>query len=171
MKYLVVLFLFTLGFPAAAQVAAPSADSPASKEQILKLFDVMDIRKQSRLMMASMEQQMRTTNVEAMKARYPRITPQQLDRVNKISEESMKDFPVDAMLDDMIPIYQKHLTTTDVDAMITFYSSPTGKKLMQQMPQITREAMQASNARVQKHIQAVLQHVDDMMKEDQEQQK
>ena len=163
-----LLLVCCLVLPAIAQVAAPS-DAPATKEQILKLFDVMDIHKQTRAMMATIERQTRTTSTEALKARYPRITPEQLDRVNKISEESMRDFPVDAMLDDMIPIYQKHLTGTDVDAMIAFYSSPTGKKLMQQLPQITQEAMQASNARVQKHIDAVLQRVEEMMKEEQKQ--
>jgi uncharacterized protein len=168
MRKLRILLLLSLSLSSVAQTVQPT-DAPASKDQILKLFDVMDIRKQSRLMMQSMEQQMRTTNVQAMKARYPQITPEQLDRINKISAESMKDFPLDAMLDDMIPIYQKHLTSTDVDAMIAFYSSPTGKKLMQQLPQITQEAMQASNARVQKHMQAVLQHVDEMMKENQPQ--
>ena len=166
MKQLRLLLVVFLALPAIAQVAAP-ADAPATKEQILKLFDVMDIHRQTRAMMATIERQTRTTSMEALKARYPRITPEQLDRVNKISEESMRDFPVDAMLDDMIPIYQKHLTGTDVDAMIAFYSSPTGKKLMQQLPQITQEAMQASNARVQKHIDAVLQRVEEMMKEDQ----
>jgi len=163
-----LLLVCCLVLPAIAQVAAPS-DAPATKEQILKLFDVMDIHKQTRAMMATIERQTRTTSTEALKARYPRITPEQLERVNKISEESMRDFPVDAMLDDMIPIYQKHLTGTDVDAMIAFYSSPTGKKLMQQLPQITQEAMQASNARVQKHIDAVLQRVEEMMKEEQKQ--
>ena len=168
MKQLRLLLVVFLSLPTFAQVAAP-ADVPATKDQILKLFDVMDIHKQTRAMMATIERQTRTTSMEALKARYPRITPEQLERVNKISEESMRDFPVDAMLDDMIPIYQKHLTGTDVDAMITFYSSPTGKKLMQQLPQITQEAMQASNARVQKHIDAVLQRVEEMMKEEQKQ--
>lgn len=168
MKQLRLLLLVFLCTSTVAQISAP-ADAPATKEQILKLFDVMDIHKQTRAMMATIERQTRTTSMEALKARYPRITPEQLERVNKISEESMRDFPVDAMLDDMIPIYQKHLTGTDVDAMIAFYSSPTGKKLMQQLPQITQEAMQASNARVQKHIDAVLQRVEEMMKEEQKQ--
>ena len=168
MKQLRLLLLVFLCTSTVAQISAP-ADAPATKEQILKLFDVMDIHKQTRAMMATIERQTRTTSTEALKARYPRITPEQLERVNKISEESMRDFPVDAMLDDMIPIYQKHLTPTDVDTMIAFYSSPTGKKLMQQLPQITQEAMQASNARVQKHIDAVLQRVEEMMKEEQKQ--
>jgi len=164
MKFLVSLLLLCL--PAVAQTPAPG-DAPASPEQIRKLFDVMDIRNQTRLMMKSIERQMRITNEEALKTHYPRVTSEQLDRANKISAESMKDFPIDAMLDNMVPIYQKHLTRTDVDTMIAFYSTSTGKKLMQQMPQITQEAMQASNGLVQKHIDAVLERVDEMMKQEQ----
>ena len=142
MKLLRLMFAFCLCFPAIAQVAPPS-DPPATKEQIQKLFDVMDIGKQTRLAMISMEKQTEATTTEALKTRYPRITPTQLQRVRRISEESMKDFPVNDMLNDMIPVYQKYLTRTDVDAMIAFYFSPTGKKLMQDMPQMMQESLQA----------------------------
>ncbi|MGA8153085.1 MAG: DUF2059 domain-containing protein [Terriglobales bacterium] len=169
MKTLTLLLAICLSLPAVAQVAPPS-DAPASKEQIQKLFTVMDISKQTRLAMVSMERQTQATTTEALKARYPRITPAQLERVQRISEESMKAFPVDAMLDDMIPVYQKYLTQTDVDAMIAFYSSPTGKKLMQDMPQMMQEALQASNVRMQKHMAAAMERVDAMMKEEEQKQ-
>jgi len=120
--------------------------------------------------MASMEKQTQAATAEALKTRYPQITPAQLARVRRISEESMKNFPVDGMLDDMIPVYQKYLTHTDVDAMIAFYSSPTGKKLMQDMPQMMQEAMQASNQRMQKQMAAAMQRIDAMMKEEEQKQ-
>jgi uncharacterized protein len=151
-----------------AAAPAPNNDVPASKEQIEKLFDVMDIRQQSRLMMNSMQQQMHAMTIETIKSRYPEITPAQMERLNRISDDTLKDFPVDAMLDDMVPIYQKHLNQADVDAMIVFYSSPTGKKLMQQLPQITQEAIQASYQRMQKQIDAALKRVEDMVKEEQQ---
>jgi len=168
-KPLTLLLLLCVCLPAVAQVASPT-DAPASKEQIRKLFDVMDINKQTRLTMASMQRQTQAATTEALKTRYPQITPAQLDRVRRISEESMKNFPVDGMLDDMIPVYQKHLTQTDVDAMITFYSSPTGKKLMHEMPQIMQEALQASNTRIQKQMADAMQRIDAMMKEEEQKQ-
>jgi uncharacterized protein len=169
MKPLTLLLTISLCLPVVAQDASPSA-TPATKEQIQKLFDVMDIRKQTRLAMVSMEKQTQATTTEALKTRYPRITQTQLDRVRRISEESMKDFPVDDMLDDMIPVYQKYLTQTDVDAMIVFYASPTGRKLMQDMPQMMQEAQQASNKRIQEHMAAAMQRIDTMMKEEEQKQ-
>jgi len=167
MKLATLLLTLSLCLPAAAQVAA-TADTPATKERIRQLFDVMDISKQTRLTMASIQKQTQAATTEALKTRYPQITPAQLERVRRISEESMKNFPVDGMLDDMIPIYQKHLTQADVDAMIAFYSSPTGKKLMQEMPQIMQEALQASNTRIQKQMADAMQRIDAMMKEEEQ---
>jgi uncharacterized protein len=172
MKLKLLALAFCLCLPALAQVTPATTDIPASKEQIEKLFEVMDIHQQTLAMMGSMQQQMQAMTAETIRTRYPQITPAQMVRLNRISEEALKDFPVDGMLSDMIPIYQKHLNQADVDAMIAFYSSPTGKKLMQQLPQITQEAMQASYLRVQKQIDAAMQRVEDMVKaEKQEQQK
>lgn len=130
----------------------------------------MDINKQTRLTMASMQRQTQAATTEALKARYPQITPEQLERVRRISDESMKNFPVDGMLDDMVPVYQKHLTQSDVGAMIAFYSSPTGKKLMQEMPQIMQEALQASNTRIQKQMADAMRRIDTMMKQEEQRQ-
>jgi|SRR5579863_5834950 len=165
MKRLTLLLALSLCLPAAAQVAATN-DAPATKEQIQKLFDVMNISKQTRMAMVSMEKQTQASTTEVLKTRYPQITPAQLERVRRISDESMKDFPVDDMLNDMIPVYQKYLTQTDVDAMTVFYSSPTGRKLMQDMPQMMQEALQASNVRLQKHMAAAMQRIETMMKEE-----
>ena len=50
----------------------------------------------------------------------------------------------------MTPVYQKHLTKGDVDALVTFYSSPTGQKVLKEMPAMTGEAMQASSGIMKK---------------------
>jgi len=168
MKTKILALAFCLCFPAAfAQVTAPPvAETPASKQQIEKLFEIMDIRQQTLTMMASMQQQMQAMTAETIRTRYPQITPSQMVRLNQISDDMLKDFPVDGMLSDMIPIYQKHLSQADIDAMIAFYSSPTGKKLMQQLPQITEEAMQASYLRMQSQIDAVMKRIEDMVNQE-----
>src|SRR5580658_1436338 len=120
MKITILFIVFCLGISAAlGQVTAPVSnnDAPATKAQVEKLFGVMDIRQQTRNMMGSMQQQMQVMTNQTIKSRYPEITPAQMARMNRISSETLKDFPVDGMLDDMIPIYQKHLTQADVDAM------------------------------------------------------
>jgi hypothetical protein len=68
----------------------------------------------------------------------------------------------------MIPIYQRHFSKTDIDAMSTFYASSTGQKMMREMPALTSESMQASYARMQKQMDTIQQRAEQIVKEDQE---
>ncbi len=141
-----------------------SADAPASREQILKLFEVMHIRQQMRTMMQGLVKQQSSLVRDTIKKRYPQVTEEDMARLDDYMTESMKDFPIDGMLDDMIPVYQKHLTQPDVEAMIAFYSSPTGQKLMQEMPAMTTEGMQAAYPRMQEQMERMMQRVEEKMK-------
>ena len=56
---------------------------------------------------------------------------------------NIADMPLDEMMNAVISIYQRHLSKSDVDEMIRFYSSPIGQKLLRELPQILQESMQA----------------------------
>jgi uncharacterized protein len=166
---LIAIFLGMCMPAAFAQVTVSVAnDNPASKEQIEKLFAVMEVRQQTHRMMDSMVEQMQAMTAATIRARYPQINPAESAKLNKISEEVLRDMPLDAMLDDMVPVYQKYLNQSDVDAMIVFYQSPTGKKLISQMPQITQEAMQVSYRHMEKQVDEVMQKVEDLVKQEQQ---
>jgi uncharacterized protein len=80
-------------------------------------------------------------------------------RMNKMLDDSMKSFPWNEMLDAMVPVYQKHLTTGDVDALVVFYGSPTGQKMLREMPAMMGEAMQAMMPMLRKQMEAMQQHI------------
>ena len=152
----------------AQQAALATGDAPASKEDIQKLFEVMQIHQQMRQVMDAMMKQQSAMIDETLKKRYPQTSTEKIARANRMIAETMKDMPMDAMLDDMIPIYQRHFSKTDIDAMSTFYGSPTGQKMMREMPALTSESMQASYARMQKQMDAIQQRAEQIVKEDQE---
>ena len=79
--------------------------------------------------------------------------------MNKRMDEFMKGFPFDEMIDTMVPIYQKHLTRGDVDTLIAFYSTPTGQKLLKEMPEISAETMQIMMPKLRKRMDTVNQRV------------
>jgi hypothetical protein len=149
----------------------PAANAPASRQDVLKLFKVMHIRDQMRSVMESMTKQQSALVHESMKERYPQIAEERLEQFDAMMEESMKDFPVDAIINDLVPVYQKHLTRTDVRAMNVFYSSPTGQKLLREMPAMTEESMQLSYGRMQKQMDAMMDRMQKMMKEEEPDQK
>jgi hypothetical protein len=136
--------------------------APSTRADILRLFDVMQIREQMRNVMEQVIQQTKTMSHEAIKNRRPGITAEELARMDAMSEQTMKEFPIEGILDDMIPVYQKHLTKTDVDAMIAFYSTPTGKKILREMPAMTAEGMQAMYPRLQKQMDETMKRVEQM---------
>jgi hypothetical protein len=150
-----------------AQQPAPG-DAPATKEDIQHLFDVMQIHQQMHQVMDAMMKQQSTMIHETLKKRYPQSSADRIARADQLIAETMKDMPMDAMLDDMIPIYQRHFSKTDIDAMSTFYASPTGQKMMREMPALTSESMQVSYARMQKQVDAIQQRAEQIVKEDQE---
>ena len=163
MRLLACLVWF-ITVPALAQ-RPPTSDTPATRADILRLFRVMDTQAQVRQVMEQVMQQMRTLNREQLGKRRPDISEDELARMDKESEEIANSFPVDEIMEDMIPVYQKHLTKGDVDAMIAFYSSPTGKKLLREMPAISAEGMQAVYPRMQKNLDAILRRIDEQANE------
>jgi hypothetical protein len=155
----------------AQQPASSTTDTPAAKEDIQHLFEVMQIHQQMRQVMDTMMKQQSTMIHETLKRRYPQTSAERIARADRLIEETMKDMPMDAMLDDMIPIYQRHFSKTDIDAMSAFYASPTGQKVMREMPALTSESMQASYARMQKQMDAMMKRAEQIVKEDPEKQK
>lgn len=147
------------------------SEAPASQDDILKLFDVMQIRNQMKLVMQQMSQQMRSLGHEQIRKRDPKVTDEQIAKLDAMSDEITRDFPIDGLLADMVPVYQKHLSKSDVDAMIGFYSTPTGQKILRELPAITAEGMQAMQPRLREVMDEANDRLDRMIREQMPQKK
>ena len=124
-RFLAVLLLLTTSILA----QQTGADTPATRDDVLRLFSVMNINEQMRTIMDSMMQQQKSLVHDMARRKNPNLTTEELGRVDRIMDESVKDFPIEGILDDMVPVYQRHLTKQDVSAMLAFYDSPTGQKI------------------------------------------
>jgi hypothetical protein len=80
---------------------------------------------------------------EGFKQKVPKATPEQRAVVDKFADGIFRDMLIDEMPDAMVPIYQKHLTKADLDAILSLYSSPVGQKLLREQPAMMAEGMQA----------------------------
>jgi hypothetical protein len=94
-------------------------------------------------MMDGMRSAMKTGGEAGLKQQLPGATPEQLARIDAFTDAIFKDVPIDEMIDALIPIYQRHLTETDIDSVIVFYSSPAGQKLLKKQPAMMAEGMKA----------------------------
>jgi uncharacterized protein len=153
--------LLALSLCASAQTTVSIAPDAASREDVKKLFDVMASREQMAQMMQQVFAQMRSLNREQVKKRHSDLTEEDLARMDRDSEELLKHFPMDEMLSDMVPIYQKHFTKSEIDALTAFYSSPAGQKFLREMPAVSAETMKAVYPRLQAEVDAALKRAEE----------
>jgi uncharacterized protein len=161
---LVTLVLVSMGW---AQ-QTPAGETSASREDILKLFDVMHLRDQMKLVMDRVSAQMKSMTHDQLRKSNPQITDEEIAKLDAQSDDLLQGMPIEGMLDDMIPVYQKHLSKSDVDAMVGFYSSPTGQRILKEMPAMTAEGMQAVQPRLRKVMDEAMEKMKQMAKEQQE---
>jgi hypothetical protein len=151
--------------PAAATTAAViPADQQPTKEQLVKLFDLMRVHQQVQSMLTAMQSMMQQqlsaqTKERAGKLGGDSLTPDQQAAIAKISDKYMQKafnlFTIDELLDDMTAIYQRHISRSDVDALIAFYSTPAGQHLLDAQPVILKEYMPVIMLRVQERSKAL----------------
>jgi hypothetical protein len=139
-------------------LAAPiPEDQQPSKGQLMKLFEVMRIREQMQdvlKMMPQMVQQQLAEQSKQMQEKFGQnITPEQQAEMQKLIDKYMNEalniYPVDDMIADMVPVYQRHFTKDDVDSLVGFYSTPAGQHMLALTPVIMKEYMPIVMQRMQ----------------------
>jgi len=159
-KYLASgIFVLLLASASVWAQSSITAGEPATREDVTRLFGVMKSHDQVRAMMDSVLKQQRIMMRDVIKKQYPDTSEEELRHLDSVMDDFVADFPLDSMIDDMIPVYQRHLSKSDVAAMSTFYSSPTGQKLLREMPAIVADSMQAMTPRLQMIMEKMRERV------------
>jgi uncharacterized protein len=133
----VVLFLSWSGF---AQTSTD--DSPATKADVERYFQVVKSHDMMKKMMATMTQSMHQLMHEQYLKHKDELPADYESKMTARMDEMYENMPMDEMMEAMIPAYQKHFTKGDIDTLVAFYSSPTGAKLLRELPSIMAESMQ-----------------------------
>ncbi len=126
----------------------PVTDQP-SRDDLLKMFEVLRVRQQTENVMDTVLAQMKQQLEGDIQKRYPNLTPEARAKLEASIKDAVNLYPVSEMLNDLIPVYQKHLAKADVDAIIGFYSSSAGQHFLDKMPAMTAEAMQTMMTKLQ----------------------
>lgn len=139
---------------------AVSGDPPASKEDIQKLFVALHVRERQQLIVENSQKQAKAIATDILHKELPEASKEELSQMQGMIDDMVddidKDYPMDAILQDMVPVYQRHLTKSDCDELIVFYSSPVGQKVLRELPAITSEAMQISTSHLQPRMEAAV---------------
>jgi hypothetical protein len=126
-------------------------------------MDLLHLRAQLQQYFDGVGKQARLGAEEGFKQKVPNASPEQLAEIDKFADNLFSDMPIDEMLDAMVPIYQKHLTKEDLDAILAFYSSPVGQKLQREQPAMMQEGMQVGGDIGRRRIGDMVQKMDDFI--------
>lgn len=137
---IVVTACFALSLSGFAQQNA--VDAPATKADIERYLQTMHVHEMMQQMVDAMAVPMHKMVHEQYEKDKDKLPADFEARMNKQMDEMVSDMPWDEMIDAMVPTYQRHLTKGDVDALVAFYSSPTGQKIIREMPSMMAEAME-----------------------------
>lgn len=150
----VLCFLLSL-----AGFAQQSTDVPATKQDVERYLAAMHAHEMMKNMVDAMSTPMHKMIHEQYLKDKDKLPPDFEPRMNQMLDGMLKDMPWDDMLNAMVPAYQKHFTKGDIDALVTFYSSPTGQKILRELPAVTAEAMDTMMPLIQKYMEKTTQRM------------
>jgi len=113
--------------PVAVPQALPAADGidQDKKTLILKFIDVFGTRKAL------------TNNLDSVLKQIEKENPEE-------AQKFRQRLNVDEIIDRLLPIYDHNFTTYDLRALIAFYGSPEGQKLLDTLPILMKESVGVS---------------------------
>jgi hypothetical protein len=158
----ILIVVCTFSFAAAAQ-STPADGTTPSKEEVLKFLDILRVKSQLSLYFDGVAKQAKLGAEEGFKHKVPDATPAQLADVDDFAAKLFQGMPIDEMVDAMVPIYQRHLSHEDIEAILAFYSSPVGQKLLREQPAMMQEGMKVGGEIGRRRLEAMMQQMDDFI--------
>jgi uncharacterized protein len=147
-----------------------NADQPATLADIGRYFEATHVRELMKSTMDTVSKQMRQM-LHAQIANTPNLPPDAEQRMDKMFDGALQNMPIDDLMKAMAPVYAKHFSKGDIDTIVAFYSTPTGQKMVAEMPAINQEAMQASSGVIRKYMDDTMRQlqaqIEEMQKDDQ----
>ncbi len=151
----IILCLVVLPIEAAL---AQQPDDHATKEDVQKLLDVTHCsRERFAAIMGVITKQLPAMGNEVITNQLPNATPEEKAKLNEFlnlqTQKMFEAMPYDELMQAMVPAYQHHLTHGEIQEIIRFDSSPVGQKMLEELPAIMGESMQAAAPIIQKWMQ------------------
>lgn len=139
--------------PITSEATGPvPVEQRATREDIIKLLDVLHSRRQMAAMLQTMKQNMLEGMRLSFLKEHPDASPVVLKKLEATMDGVWEVVDLDELVQAGIPVYQKYLTHEDTVSLISFYSSPAGQHYLARMPALIREAGEAGGNVMKGHI-------------------
>ena len=161
-KTRVVVCLLLLSSLGLAQTQTQDAQSlppdAASRERVVKLFQMIDIEKTMEASVASIRPtlQKQLEQLDAERHLTAKQKREIVDLEDQLIAQVIDKEYFQQSIEMLIPIYQRHFTNADIDALLAFYSTPVGQKVLHDLPQLMADFMPKLMAQVQTRMQRAM---------------
>lgn len=149
MRFMHILVIVALTLSTAGSVAR--ADDKSHRAAVLELFELMGMEKMMQTMIEQMTAPM-LKNAGQDAATMARIRPVVTNFFTKYMSWS-------ALKDEYVDVYMKAFTEAEVHDVVNFYKTPTGRKMIAQLPALTQKGAQIGAARIQPHLPELYQEL------------
>jgi hypothetical protein len=123
--------------PADASAPALEKPDPVKEASIRHLMEITQTNKMGDNIVAAIGNQVQQVMSRA-------IQPDRLPKfMDSFHEKFTASAPSGAVTDAVVPIYARHFSTEDIRALIQFYESPLGQRVVKTMPEVTQESESA----------------------------
>ena len=145
--------------PAKASVESKTAVKSDSLEAALKLVNEMGMESSY------------TKTINLLTNNLIKRVPQLATAKDKIIDFYQKYIGWSVIKNDIANIYAKHFTKEELNDLLKFYQSPTGKKAIKEMPSIMMESRELGMKKVATHMGELQKIIESVMKKEKEAQK
>jgi hypothetical protein len=160
--------------------AAPPAESPQSAASPVAHSEAQAVERApetaenhraatERLLEQMNMQQLLDALIETSLSGQVRANPQLAGIESTLREFFRKYMSWESLKDDMVGLYMEAYTQREIEDLLSFYSTPTGKKSIRLMPELAGRGAQIGQRRVQEHLpelqQAIGARIQDMMRD------
>jgi uncharacterized protein len=128
---------------------------PAKEAAIRHLMEITEVNKMGDNISLAITSQVHNAMGRA-------IPPDQLSKfMDTFSQKFTASAPSSAVTDAMVPVYAKHFSMEDIQALTKFYETPLGRQIVKVMPDVASESQMAGAQIDQKAAMAVLRNMSD----------
>jgi len=143
--------------PQAPRKPTPPASGNVSSQKEARIRELMDVTGTKNLGQQLIEAGMEQFRSSVLDSQPD--NPRAKQFVEAFLIRFQKHFDPDSLNDKVIPIYDKYLTTEDLQGLLDYYHSPLGQRMLKVLPEVTRESQAAGFALGQKAAQETMEEL------------
>ena len=149
-----VMLRQTSGQEAASKVAGGTASTvdPAKEADIRQLMEVTGVNNLGDQLLSAGIAQFRASLLESQPD-----NPRAKQFADAFAARFQKHFDPHSVIETVLPIYDKHLSNEDLKALLAYYRSPFGQRMLKVLPEVARDSQLAGYSLGQKAAEEAME--------------